>query len=224
MASSPCLLEQHAEDICLGPPPADNLALMNGLSRVFGVGLGGPDSHHPDAHLLDELAPLFHKTSVCAEAPLERHQRPWTQVYLVQHGVVRLFRESPSGKISIHHFFTEGALVWPVFGRSRTPRNTLCLSAVTSCTLWVADFHRFRSVIRSHSEGRWARFALALTEELAELACMREYHKQTLCAQERYQLLLRDYPELVKRVPGWQLASWLGVVPATLSRLKKRSA
>lgn len=39
-------------------------------------------------------------------------------------------------------------------------------------------------------------------------------------ARERYQLLLDEYPELIKRVPDNQLASWLGVVPATFSRLK----
>ena len=40
-------------------------------------------------------------------------------------------------------------------------------------------------------------------------------------SQERYRLLLDEYPELIKRVPDNQLASWLGVVPATFSRLKK---
>jgi hypothetical protein len=49
---------------------------------------------------------------------------------------------------------------------------------------------------------------------------MREYRKHTMSARERYQLLLEEYPELVKRVPDNQLASWLGVVPATFSRLK----
>jgi hypothetical protein len=40
-------------------------------------------------------------------------------------------------------------------------------------------------------------------------------------AKERYRILLEEYPELVRRVPDNQLASWLGVVPATFSRLKK---
>ncbi len=223
VASSPCLLGRHSTDIQPLLAPSENMALINGLSRVFGIGLTGPENPHPDSRMLSELARLFHKTGTVAETALEKHQRPWANVYLIQHGVLRLFRESPTGKVSIHHFFTEGDMVWPVFGRSRTQRNTLCLSTVTACKLWVADFHAFRSIIRGHSEGRWASFALALTEELAELATMREFHKQTLSAQERYQLLLRDYPELVKRVPDCQLASWLGVVPATFSRLKKRA-
>jgi CRP-like cAMP-binding protein len=151
---------------------------------------------------------------------MEKHDRPWANVYLIQYGILRLFRESPTGKVAIHHFFTEGDLIWPVFGRSRTVRNTLCLTSVLPATVWVADFAAFRSAIQSHGDGLWARFALVLTEEMAELTSMREYRKHTMSAKERYALLVDEYPELIKRVPDNQLASWLGVVPATFSRLK----
>lgn len=220
LSSSPCLLGESHPDILTVEPPGESLALLNSLSRVFGIRLND-DTNHPDSHFLSDVAQLFQRGKAGTETPLERHQRPWGNVYLVQHGVLRLFRESATGKVAIHHFFTEGDMIWPVFGRSRTPRNTLCLTSVTPCTLWVADFSAFRSVIRSHSEGRWARFALALTEELAELSTMREFHKQTLPAAERYWMLVRDYPELIQRVPDFQLAAWLGVAPATFSRLKR---
>ncbi|MFW5825796.1 MAG: hypothetical protein ACOCVV_12640 [Marinobacter sp.] len=49
---------------------------------------------------------------------------------------------------------------------------------------------------------------------------MREFRKQTIPAKARYRLLQQEYPELVQRVPDNQLAAWLGVVPATCSRLK----
>ncbi|MDX1456505.1 MAG: Crp/Fnr family transcriptional regulator [Marinobacter sp.] len=215
-SSAPCLLSEREPSLTHPPAPPEQV-LINGLARVFGL---RPDAERESQHLRD-LGRLFQKRLVAADCALEQHRSPWANVYLIQHGVMRLFREAPSGKIAIHHFFTEGALVWPVFGRSRTVRNTLCLSAVTPCTLWVADFQSFRAAVRQHGEGHWAHFALALTEELAETASMREFQKQTLSAQQRYELLLRDYPELVRRVPDNQLASWLGVVPATFSRLKK---
>jgi CRP-like cAMP-binding protein len=194
-------------------------ALIRSLSRVFGLRCLPPDCH-ADANFLDDLAPLFQERNVDAETALEKHERPWANVYLVKHGVVRLFRESFAGKIAIHHFFEEGDLIWPVFGRSRTVRNTLCLTTTTPCTLWVADFKAFRSIVSAQDEGRWARFALLLTEELAETATMREFHRATMSARERYQVLRNDYPELLHRVPDFQLAAWLGVVPATFSRLK----
>lgn len=40
--------------------------------------------------------------------------------------------------------------------------------------------------------------------------------------EERYQALLRKRPHLVDRVPQHQLASYLGITPESLSRIKKR--
>ncbi|MDO6822737.1 Crp/Fnr family transcriptional regulator [Marinobacter sp. 1_MG-2023] len=219
VSSSPCLLGEKNPDIIQQDAAPQSVALLNGLSRVFGIRLSGKQDT-PDTRFLGDLTRLFHQRRVDAETQMETHDTPWANVYLIQYGIMRLFREAPSGKVAVHHFFTEGDMVWPVFGRSRTIRNTLCLTAVTPATVWVADFSAFRAAIQAHGEGLWPQFAMALTEELAELTSMREFRKHTMSAKERYQLLIEEYPELVKRVPDNQLASWLGVVPATFSRLK----
>lgn len=223
MSSSPCLLGEENPDIVQQESAPESAALLHGLSRVFGIRLSEAVDD-PDTRLLTDLSRLFQQQRIDAEVTLEKHDKPWAKVYLIQYGILRLFREAPSGKVAIHHFFSEGDMVWPVFGRTRTVRNTLCLTSVTPATVWAADFSEFRSTIRAHGEGLWPSFALALTEELAELTSMREFRKNTMPARERYQLLLDEYPELVRRVPDNQLASWLGVVPATFSRLKTGAA
>lgn len=43
----------------------------------------------------------------------------------------------------------------------------------------------------------------------------------TTSAEERYQDFLQKYPSIVLRVPQWMLASYLGVSPETLSRVRK---
>ena len=219
VSSAPCMLGDNNPEIIQQDAEPESTALLNSLSRVFGIRLAGHENDR-DARLLPDLARLFHLRRIDSETELEKHDNPWANVYLVQYGILRLFREAPNGKVSIHHFFSEGDIVWPVFGRTRTVRNTLCLSTVTPVTAWVADFSAFRSAVQSHGEGLWPRFALALTEEIAELTSMREFRKHTMPARDRYRILLEEYPELVKRVPDNQLASWLGVVPATFSRLK----
>jgi CRP-like cAMP-binding protein len=40
-------------------------------------------------------------------------------------------------------------------------------------------------------------------------------------AEERYEDFLRTYPSIAQRVPQWMLASYLGVSPETLSRVRK---
>jgi CRP-like cAMP-binding protein len=40
-------------------------------------------------------------------------------------------------------------------------------------------------------------------------------------AEERYQEFLKTYPSIPQRVPQWMLASYLGVSPETISRIRK---
>jgi CRP-like cAMP-binding protein len=44
----------------------------------------------------------------------------------------------------------------------------------------------------------------------------------TLSPKERYLNLLNEKPDLIQRVPQYQLASYLGVEPETLSRIRKQ--
>jgi hypothetical protein len=48
---------------------------------------------------------------------------------------------------------------------------------------------------------------------------IREFITQT--AHERYATLLRDRPQLLQRVPGKYVASYIGIAPQSLSRLQK---
>lgn len=41
--------------------------------------------------------------------------------------------------------------------------------------------------------------------------------------QKRYLWLLKEYPEFIKNIPLVYLASWLGITPETLSRIRRRT-
>jgi len=44
----------------------------------------------------------------------------------------------------------------------------------------------------------------------------------TLNAEERYLLLMKDRPELVNRIPSKYIASYLGIAPESMSRIRKK--
>src|SRR5690554_2273566 len=101
LASSPCMLGENNPDIIQYETAPQSTALLNGLSRVFGIRLNEKQDT-PEALFLSDLTRLFHQRRVDTETQLEKHDTPWANVYLIQHGIVRLFRESPSGKVAIH--------------------------------------------------------------------------------------------------------------------------
>lgn len=42
--------------------------------------------------------------------------------------------------------------------------------------------------------------------------------------EERYLLMIKERPQLIQRVPLYQIASYLGIKPESLSRIRKRLA
>jgi CRP-like cAMP-binding protein len=45
---------------------------------------------------------------------------------------------------------------------------------------------------------------------------------KTASAEERFLKLQKERPDLIQRVPQYQLASYLGIQPESLSRIRKR--
>lgn len=50
----------------------------------------------------------------------------------------------------------------------------------------------------------------------------KEELKKTLTIEEQYIDLMENHPEIIKRVPLYHIASYLGVKPESLSRVKKK--
>lgn len=67
-----------------------------------------------------------------------------------------------------------------------------------------------------------------LSRQLVEKAFMemirRNLDFQNLKAEERYDKLLKTYPSIVQRVPQYYVASFLGIAPQSLSRIRKNRA
>lgn len=66
--------------------------------------------------------------------------------------------------------------------------------------------------------GRHAGEDLYLTLLRREISLLRE------SAEERYRKLLTDQPKLIREIPLKYIASWIGVTPQALSRIRKRIA
>ena len=74
--------------------------------------------------------------------------------------------------------------------------------------------------------GEVARYAAFVSmriglQRAAEAKDQRIVNSLTTSAEERYEAFLAKYPSIALRVPQWMLASYLGVSPETLSRVRK---
>ncbi|MBO6515053.1 MAG: Crp/Fnr family transcriptional regulator [Bacteroidia bacterium] len=117
-------------------------------------------------------------------------------------------------------FFTEGEAVAEFESLSFNKPTTHSYSCVEDTVAVVVNSEKEKAFYK-----RFPRF-----EELARMETEKMLGKNqeqlsnfiTKSPEERYKHLLTNKPELLQRVPQHQIASYLGVTPESLSRIRKR--
>jgi hypothetical protein len=95
------------------------------------------------------------------------------------------------------------------------------IQALEPTDLWITSMDRFyRLANESPTFERYVSFRLiSRYTEMAE----RVRSFCILRASERYDRLVRQQPDLIQRVPQYHIASYLGITPESLSRLRKQT-
>jgi CRP-like cAMP-binding protein len=142
-----------------------------------------------------------------------------TEVYFVLEGCVRLFY-LVDGDEKTNNFFTEEQWVISMNSFSQNNPSNHFLDCCTDSTLVVGNrekeenlykrFPKFETISRKVMEKVFA--------EQQEI--MSSYTTDT--PEQRYLKLLKSRPDLFQKIPQYQIASYIGVKPESLSRIRKR--
>jgi CRP-like cAMP-binding protein len=138
--------------------------------------------------------------------------------FLVLKGCIRVYYLI-EGEEKTTAFYTEGDPFEPVSTSTKKP-SEYYVACIEDCILSIGTpdsgeevfekFPRFNSVCRKLSE------ELLIKNQVA----FDDFKNST--PEQRYVQLFESRPDLIQRVPQYQLASYLGVKPESLSRIKKR--
>ncbi|TFE00609.1 Crp/Fnr family transcriptional regulator [Jeotgalibacillus salarius] len=138
--------------------------------------------------------------------------------YFILKGCVRQFAVDENGNEHTYQFYTEEQSV-TIFSEQASQYSLGCLE---DCTLIVGD-------LTTEQEAYDMNPVLeTMTRKMVfeDMGTMRDEFSSFTSStpEERYQALMDKRPELIERVPQYQLASYLGIKPESLSRIKKRAA
>lgn len=140
-----------------------------------------------------------------------------TKFFYLESGLMRLYYLK-DGKDITHLFLQECSIYTPienVFLNQYYPCNLVLLE---NSVIRTVDFSVIEKYVDTHPKlQRLSRFlAVSVIKQLSDQL----YSIKFQTAQERYQILLQTYPEILLRVPLGHIASYLGITQQTLSVIR----
>lgn len=140
--------------------------------------------------------------------------------YTVLSGCVRQYRTLEDGReITVAFYTEEQAIVLFNSYKYQIP-SEYSLVCSEDVTLLVGSLASEEKLYSQFPE------LMLVTRKMMEANFGKEQDERTLfmslTPEERYINLTRNRPDLIRRVPQHQLASYLGIKPESLSRIKKR--
>lgn len=120
------------------------------------------------------------------------------------------------GKDHIIDFALEREAITDYLSITRCEPSCYCIEAIEDSEVIMLDNVGFERLCKESPDTMKMVFQKQIAQYQTRITLM-----VALTAEEKYQTLLEQRPALVQRVPLHMIASYLGVTPTTLSRLRK---
>ena len=141
-------------------------------------------------------------------------------IAFVSKGALRSYTISEKGDEHILQFAFEGWTIADLYSFITGEPSTSNIDALEDCELLLLS--KIKQEELMNAIPKMQRFFF-LTIQNAYVALQRRMMAAiSLTADEKYLHLMKTYPHIVQRVPQHMIASYLGISPETLSRLRKQ--
>lgn len=138
---------------------------------------------------------------------------------VVEEGVARLFFEKDNKELTIRFVFNYQHLTAYDSFTQRTP-SKCNVEALTDMVVWRVHYDDLQGLYRRHAVGNL--IGRLTVENLYVEKLNREFSLLSSTAEERYLTLLKEKPNLFQLIPLKHIASYMGITPQALSRIRKR--
>lgn len=142
------------------------------------------------------------------------------KIGFVQKGIVRAFYRNIEGIEYNKHFFIENGIIGGYASLITKLPNKINQQALADCTLLVANYDDLTRLFDEYQD--LERMARRMAELYFVDKEQREIEIVLLDADKRYLIFQEAYPTLEQLIPQYHIASYLGITPTQLSRIRRK--
>ena len=136
-------------------------------------------------------------------------------------GLVRVYYIDQNGNEGNQHFYQAGEVIAPVSAIVADEPCQYFIQALEPSDVMLADYNELHKLGLANPE--WLQLEIKIAQHVLLKSARREARLLLGNAEHRYKWFCKEYPELLERLPQYHIASFLGITPVSLSRLRKKA-
>ncbi|MFT4017011.1 MAG: Crp/Fnr family transcriptional regulator [Agriterribacter sp.] len=143
-------------------------------------------------------------------------------IAFVEKGLLRSYTVDENGGEHIMQFAVEGWFISDLYSFLTGEPATYNIEAVEDAELVMINKSAYDELLTKCA--KYEKFSRILITG-AYIALQKRINSlMSFTLEERYETFMKQYPEIAQRVPQHMIASYIGLTPETLSRVRKRIA
>lgn len=141
-------------------------------------------------------------------------------IAFILNGIVRAYYINENGQEMTPFFWAEDQIFASWEAIYLDMPSQLYFETLEPCTLLITDFVKFKSLVVKNN--RIMRAYLEMMEVILTNTLIHQQSFKNEKPETRYQQFFGEMPEVANRISQKYIASFLGITPISLSRMKKR--
>ncbi len=138
----------------------------------------------------------------------------------LEEGIIRAFFLNKEAKEYNKQFFVGPSIIGAYSSLLTKQPNRIAQQALTDCRIMSADFRKVEALYNQFHE--LERLGRKIAEHYFLEKEQKELEMALLDADKRYLILRDKFPQLEAIIPQYHIASYLGISPTQLSRIRKK--
>jgi CRP-like cAMP-binding protein len=162
----------------------------------------------------------FELKSLPKNTIIEEENRVPKYLYFITNGFMRLFYYDDNGDEITTLIASPNRFITSFLNFIHDKKSDENLECITDCELYEIERNKLLELIDKNEN--FKKFSLLIFEQAMASSQIRANDFATLTADLRYKKLIEQQPEIIQNVPIQYIASYLGIKPQSLSRIRKQ--
>lgn len=168
---------------------------------------------------IELISKIFKAESLTKGTTLKKENSIAQKLFFINEGLIRVFHMNDGSEVTTQlvHKYNFVTSFESFVSQSHSDEIVRCITDCNVLSITKKDYDQLTKDCTT-----WSIFCKKVYEYVINHNQQRALDLLTLSAEQRYLKLLHDHPEIVHASPGQYIASYIGIKPESLSRIRKK--